>query len=461
MHAANAHIYGNRKPVHLLQGNLDNPLGLINVAGKVYKPHGFINYMDGRDIHQTPELVRYQPSWAFGLALHGYNSADEESRRFEVRLSKQLKALKLDSQECLYYNLKAAVLVIFLPHKDPISFMTKTATEPCQAMLDFLTSNKCIPQILNDYRLYKEFSKQRDLQVEESTFYCDYLDEEKLRKFLTRNNEYKPKPIDYKKLEEEQLKRDLAAKESEATIVKFADYSAYKAEHGIDLMDLHKRIVSQARRAGGFVEFNYKGQSFSIPKMPLIAWAIRHKKSIQFEYNNEVWRTICPREIKCADDDSYHSDWWIGAGIPIDAYNLHGSTYSHYMFNKEISMFASEIAKRNTLESFTVLSGRLLPPVSGRLMNSPSSVDQVKEGDILILPRGDVEFDAFLKKACRNGKGAVILEIGNGAAHLSIVANELGYRVILLPNARELLLGVPKAFVDMENTLIKPILDYN
>ncbi len=356
-------------------------------------------------------------------------------------------------------NGNGQALFIFTLYEDPISFTTTVTNSAKQALFDYVAMNNHIPQILSDYRLAQEWRNGRDLTQERSGIYVDYIDADKLAFIFKASESRSGNNIPTKTLEQkqqEQIEREAQLKAKERQITKFSDYAELTKDTGYDFMLLHKRIVAQANRQGGFVDFEYKGQTFKIPKLPLIAWAIRFNGGT-FEYNGYKWRPLSQMDLKTSNDDVYHTDWWIGAGIPLEAYNLSGSQYSHLAFNNELANFASDIVGRNSLESFTVLAGRHLSPVSGKLVAHPESIDQVEDGDILILSHANVEFDAYLKKACKSGKGAVIVETGNQVAHLSIVSKELGYRVVLLPQATQLLMGAMRVFVDPQETLIKRI----
>lgn len=439
------------------------PKGLLEVGGKVYQLYGFINYFDGRDISLKPEIAQIQTTWGSQAAHFGFNHGPREDTQFQTRLIKQLQGLRLNYWDCYCVSSRTSVIFIFTLYEAPISFKTQITRSAREALFEYIKANGTIPQILSDYRLAQEWGSAEDLKNKSAANYIDFIDRECLD-FLLPNQQQsaqksrtdnKPTPEEW---EAQRQARDLEAKNNELSIIKCSDYAEASQTLDVDLMTLHKRIRSQAKQTGGFTEFAYKGQVFEIPKLPLIAWALR-LNGASFYYNDLCWRVCSPSELKCADDEPMHSDWWIGTGIPLEAYDLAGKNYSHYMFNREISEFAYDLAKKNTLTSFTVLSGKHLTPIKGNIVRNPQSLDDVSPGDILILPHGGVEFDAYLKKACGNGRGAVILEVGNRVAHLSIVANEMSYRVILLPNVEKLLGNCPKAYIDMQVPLIKPIFE--
>jgi hypothetical protein len=222
------------------------------------------------------------------------------------------------------------------------------------------------------------------------------------------------------------------------------DYKEISIRLNIDLFKIQKRINYQALEKGGFTNFIYKSKNYEIPLLPLLAWISKGSNSNSqkiFKINNYTWNSVSPKNIKTSNDNLFHSDWWIGAGFPINIYN---ETYKYRAFNKAITKFALEINGKSSLNDIQFLAGKGLPSISGKIVKYPSSINDFNEDDIIVLPSGGVKFDSYIKKACKNKKGAVILEIGNKVAHLTIISRELnskdfGYRLILLPDANELL----------------------
>jgi hypothetical protein len=98
----------------------------------------------------------------------------------------------------------------------------------------------------------------------------------------------------------------------------------------------------------------------------------------------------------------------------------------------------------NNIIDFTVIVGKELPNITGKLVINPESINDFEEDDIIVLPNSGFQFDHFSRKATKNGKGAVIVEVGNKVQHLAVVAREsnrrgVDSRLILLPNAINLL----------------------
>jgi len=421
--------------------DLSNNDGLFRYDGKIYSLLGYINHLDARECHVNRPTDHDMPMWVYQYIMHGLGPLSPLYQKSWQEIAyMQLKSLKINIAECHLFFGGLNTIFVFSIHRKPLKLGVSTTSNETQALFDYVSSNKYIPHIISDYRLANKLSKTLVIHEEESLIYPDEITIKNLPNVLGR---FKSNNTTVKNKQETELKREeikSRRKNNEAPIVKKSDYDSFQKEHNIDLNALHQRIVSQANRSGGFVNFIYKNQTFKIPKLPLIAWASNYNKHANsFEYNDMTWRVYSPDELKCSDDGRIHSDWWIGAGIPVETYDLAGGGYSHQTFNHELTEFAFELVKKNTLENFTVLSGNNLTPYRGNVNIHPSSLDDVTEGDILILPNGGVDFDLYLKKACANGKGAVILEVGNRVSHLSIVANEMGYRVILLPNIEKLL----------------------
>ncbi len=422
--------------------NLANNRGLVHTHGKVFRVFGFFNVFDKAELKlynsgpiRAKSIVYHYE--LFGLA-QDYTKIGRADRLERIRMNLDLFNIK--SEHVLLVssmsNLTTNTIFVFVVDDTELSIFDLPTSSPHQALRDYLESHDNIPLITSSNRLVALLGSKSKLIQEQNDeriiFSATRIDINNIDMFFTDIKKVKPPK---KKASTEPVLTDEQRMANEAPITKLEGYDAiYNNE---PLLALHKRIVAQANRIGGFVDFNYKGTTWKIPKVPLLIWCNDPKNSaLRISFEGATWRLQSPEELKCSQDSPIHSDWWIGAGIPIEAYGLFSESF---MFNRKLSEFAADIAGQNTLGNVKVLAGKNLPPVIGRVNRYPSSIDDIKEGDILILEHGSVEFDSYIKKACQNGKGAVIIEVGNVVSHLSIVANELGLRLMQLPNARSLI----------------------
>lgn len=427
-----------------------HPAGLFRKGGKIYQVYGFLYYMDAQEIHVHKLDHIRQPLWANIAAFQGFGDPRDPDNHYSIRINKQLKGCGINPSHCMYLLSPLNTCIVFRLYSQPISITTPVTNNEHEAVAAYFKENTYLPQILSDYRLacLLKTNSQRDEGFTVETYNKHFVRHVKpALKTETVHATYAEKTAQI-----EQRKAELKRNEPAFTLM--SDYDEYSSQLNIDLRALRQRIISQAKRAGGFVDFEYKGKTYPIPKLPLIAWATDHKHESVFVMNDLQWRSYSPGGLKIDDDNPFHSDWWIGAGFPIASYKLAVNGNQFSSLNEAVTDFAHELVNKNTLDNIRILSGKDLPPVTGNINIYPESIDAVNPGDILVLPNGNVEFEMYLKKACQGNKGAVILETGNGTAHLSIVSRELGYRVILLPNATKLLKYSPRVNIDTENQRI-------
>ena len=434
-----------------IKPNSNNPKGLFKNQGVLYSVLGFFNYLDNREMYcdmrgDLPDRITptmYQAKGVAGISIPNCYPMQIDTAHAEKLMDAQLKNLNLNPRNCYAYNFYFQTVFVFKKHVEPVAITDKFTKDPLQALLDFFEAHDKVPLIMTENAVIKAIATSMDKQ--ESPYQKDIITKDDFYRYLKRDM----KPVAVKaaptKTSEELEKERLKELDNTPDFTLCSDYEHYSKKYEIDLFDLKNRINQQAKRKGGFIDFTFKGKVYKIPKLPLIAWINR---GIEFKYpyptkhvyHNDTWYCVSPEDLKTNQDDPVHSDWWIGAGFPIEAYSIigHGNS-SFFEFNRHLSEFASEMSDNNRLDNVKLLAGADLSPVQGRLNIYPSSLDEVSEGDILVLSHAGVDFDLYIKKACANGKGAAIVEIGNKVAHLSIISNELGFRLILLPSASEML----------------------
>lgn len=419
----------------------NNPKGKVCFQGQIYSLLGYFNYLDSRETATYKVSHKLKPpKISENYEFRGCgNMSRNGGMGYEETLGTQLVDLNLAHKQVLLLCSNYLPVFVFALDHETASIFEKVPCNITQSLIDYLDAHEVIPNIVSDYCLAGILAKsyRKDDRVYPNHFHQpNRIDSSNIKNVLL-GPDSKTAPT-YKDVHKESIEEKEAREKREENDIFFcANYDETLPHSETTFLHLHKRIVAQAHRIGGFVEFTYKGKVWKIPKVPLIAWANNaHNCTSTFDYNGQVWRVYSPNELKTDGDSAIHSDWWIGAGIPVKAYGLYSA---FHRFNHAISLFAFEVAGRNTLDNITTLSGKELSPVSGRCNVHPQSLNDVREGDILVLKNGGIDFELYLKKACSNGAGGVILEVGNKVTHLSIVANELGYRVMLLPNVINLI----------------------
>ncbi len=132
----------------------------------------------------------------------------------------------------------------------------------------------------------------------------------------------------------------------------------------------------------------------------------------------------CPSGLKMYNDDRYHSDAWIGAGLrPEDAYD--DDMPKQRLFMRELY----DLQRRLLSFPFDVLARGKEDYLSGTVTHDPL---QASKDRILVLKAAAPEFaDAALRSK------AVIVETGSKLAHLVIVSREESIPVVRMDHAVE------------------------
>jgi len=452
----------------MLVANPNNPKGLFKSGTTVFEFIGWFSHFNNNELMCSFEgslpiskvaldfqIKGIHGSWIPEVPLYG----NKYNLNLAEQISLQLIHFNLEPLSHFCFLSKFNTAFVFKTYLEDISITEQFTRSPEQAVWDYCTANDFIPEIMSPNRIVEEIARSATKSTKISHYNKSFIDLKTLKKvFCHFNKTTKSEPtlknyekIDWDKKEAEDIK-------NEPDFVLCSDYKKHSDILKVDFLELHNKIKKQAKLNGGFIEFIYKGNSYQIPKLPLLAWAYNdciHKS--KYTIHNHTWRPLSPESVKTYEDNRYHTDWWIGAGFPIDCYDLTFNGSKFLPLNKALSTFAASCIGKQTLDEITVLSGQDLPNITGNIVIYPKSTTDFNEGDIIILSHGGIEFDSFMKKACQNGNGAVIVEVGNQVAHLSIVGRELNYRLIMLPDARKLLVDGSTINLSTKNKFIKPL----
>lgn len=464
------------KGMFKFQGNPNNPLGLFEKDSKVYQVLGFFNYLDNREFNcdmrgdlpwsyyaDRIQQEGFEQYFSHHISINAIGSCPHNEKFPTLQ---QLNHFKLDPSEICYYHCNLNISYVFKIHRKPISIQTVITGSQDQAIWDYILANDFVPQIMSENNLAKQIANAASHQPERKSQGFDIINSDTFKKTISHSftkESIKTKAFKSSMREKNVEKEKEEAIKNEPAFELLSDYENFQNEFNVDLFELRKKIITQAKRKGGFVDFNYKGKTYQIPKLPLLCWAIRDcKNKSKYTIHNDTWYAISPDELKTSDDNPFHSDWWIGAGFPIESYGLNyfGTGWRFNPFNEALEEFAFNLIGKGTLDNVVVIAGKEFEDISGEIVLYPHSIDSFKEDDIIILPKGSVEYDSFIKKACANGKGAVIVEVMNAVSHLTIVSREMNalgskLRLIALPNASKLLRAGSIIEVSCKNETIK------
>jgi phosphohistidine swiveling domain-containing protein len=169
--------------------------------------------------------------------------------------------------------------------------------------------------------------------------------------------------------------------------------------------DLRERILAQA--AGDLFELKYEGGSAMVPRAPFVHWAIDRTA---FRHLAPEWNPISPMGLKLMNDDPWHSDWLIGAGL-----NL-GDAYQGAMHEAALEEMFRVQQRLAGFKCTVIVDGAEVTGTVGK--------------DILVLP--NLKPDHL--PAMLNAR-AVITEAGGKLAHLAQIALERSIPIVLVPDA--------------------------
>lgn len=209
----------------------------------------------------------------------------------------------------------------------------------------------------------------------------------------------------------------------------------------VDIEDLKARIAEQA--AGDYIEFELSdGRVIRAPRLPFLHWAL----GLHGRHLLEPWKPISPMGLKILNDDAWHSDWMLGAGIDLHAW--HGRLSAGIKEDKVLIMGADD--KRWDLQAdmlgfdCAVLSGAgraagyVIHPEPNQGLNLKLgpivSVGHHKEVRVIVIPHAGPEYVQAATEIHALG-GAVITERGGAMAHLVNIGREQGVRIVRAENA--------------------------
>jgi phosphohistidine swiveling domain-containing protein len=220
----------------------------------------------------------------------------------------------------------------------------------------------------------------------------------------------------------------LARASEESSPGSYAGPTLWEAEQAYTQAVLRFRIVEQAEDSGGFLEFTVSDEgehrTVRVPRAPFLHWAVRDIKSLPRE-SLPKWETVSPFGLKMAYDNPVHTDWWLGAGLPLD------DVYKANVVNEAAWAFCSRLAYEAG-HSCVNLAGK--GKVFGQVV-FPKPNEPVTPGSIAVVPFAGVDYEMAMLTACKYGGGAVIAAVGGKLAHLATVGRETGARLVVVDGA--------------------------
>lgn len=342
----------------LYKPNENNVLGLFRQGNVFYQLIGFFNFMDERE-YKIKNFGKL-PFSKFACSLEngfGHVSRYKDDGYFTNKNDctiSQLKHFGLDTSQITFLNAYFNICYVFKVYQKPISIGIKFANSKEQAISDYFYHNLFIPQIMSENRLAIDFSNKASRKDSSNVGCFDTVDKSLFEKSIDPQND--PEILKAKRFQEmlhnkyskkSEINTTLKNESSEKDFTLLSDYKTFSEENNIDLFEIRNKIIKKAKLNFGFKTFTYKNINYDIPLLPLLAWchSLNQQSSNIFKIHNLSWTAVSPKNIKTQNDNQFHSDWWIGAGFPINLY----IDFSYQAFNKAISNFAFNIVGKNNL----------------------------------------------------------------------------------------------------------------
>jgi phosphohistidine swiveling domain-containing protein len=202
-----------------------------------------------------------------------------------------------------------------------------------------------------------------------------------------------------------------------------------KGPSDTEIEAVRQKIVQQADVGVGWMTLKHGDKKLRVPKAPFINWALHRTPQAN---QAPDWDYVSPSDWKQTNDDRYHTDWVVGAGIPLDDW-MDDSLRS----SAENEMFKLQEQARGPIEPEVVEERAFRTGILSPGGNVRGRAVHLRRGDkapgaILILPNLHPDYlEAALEAQ------AIITEVGGRMAHLVTVLRPQGMPILFLTNARK------------------------
>lgn len=194
-----------------------------------------------------------------------------------------------------------------------------------------------------------------------------------------------------------------------------------------DLTAWRAQILEQA--GGDFMDLTWEedGETHTVqvPRAPFENWSVWRTDGAKLA---KPWNTVCPSGLKMMNDDPYHTDWLVGAGLPLDWMmwpdKIHGEAAHDLQHKVQDELLGFRIP---------VLCGT--GQTTGKIVHLKKG-DRLQEGEIGIIPNAGPDYVEAAYDAIKYGT-ALITEQGGAMAHLATVGRGDGLRLIRVADARK------------------------
>lgn len=168
-------------------------------------------------------------------------------------------------------------------------------------------------------------------------------------------------------------------------------------------------------------------KTIKVPTAPFIQWALGRGR---WQHLAPPWKAVCPSGMKMINDDPYHTDWMVGAGLDPQDWNIFASDDPLVSAAMEKSF---QIQMEYAHVKMHVLSG--IGRAEGRLVHLKPG-DRLKAGQIGVIRNAGPDYVQAAQDAVEQG-GALITEAGGSVAHLVTVFREKNLKIVRVEDARK------------------------
>jgi hypothetical protein len=209
-----------------------------------------------------------------------------------------------------------------------------------------------------------------------------------------------------------------------------------------------------------------KQRTLRVPKYPFLLWCLRGGFDFEAHGHEDIdWKPVAGSGWKMSNDDPFHTDWMLGAGIPLkDAYERNHEDEAADMLGAVVRHSSwrhrDAIVKEYSGHQFTTLArGDTSRKYAYGEVVHPKPNERVPAGSIAIVPNAGPDYQIAMETA--NGenpnddRGLIICEVGGKLAHLVIVGREFKCTVLMMPNALAMFPDGSRVWIDLEDGTIE------
>jgi len=260
------------------------------------------------------------------------------------------KTFGLDHNDCIAIGgyAKNGTLIILKKTDRKVSVFEKSEKDPVKFINNHLSRGGSIHRLRNNIRSVIDFLKSSGNMIDEDRA---PITTASLHHFVKNKPSPQQKPTEQtthkidKSFSIKQMKSaaNMRSRKELTPIILEDEYSD-------ELKSLRAAIIAKTKGRGGCVDVQYGDMTLSIPKKPFLNWMLKFSK--EDTRPDMLWRPLSPLCLKTDSDCQYHSDWWIGAGLPLYAYQL-SDGFDFFKYGE-----LNDILKNESIRLANLLVGR-------------------------------------------------------------------------------------------------------